>query len=234
MHRMFLIRHGQSQTNAGGRNSDPKAVELTTIGNEQARRIAAFLKSYTSLNLIVTSSYVRTKQTAGPTIREFRYVPHKEWEVQEFTYLSPAYFGYSNIHERRPMVEAYWEQSNPGYNNGKGSETFSDFILRVERFITRSTRSALKTENLAIFSHEQFINGVLWCLKGRPTLIDTNAMRDFRHYCQENRISNGSIKELKLCKGQDGWTFELTGEHLKQPVHELDPDILANYVSVAK
>ena len=232
MHRLFLIRHGQSQTNAGGRNIAPQAVGLTTIGNEQARKIAAFLKGYTSLNLIVTSSYLRTKQTAEPTIREFRFVPHAEWQVQEFTYLSPEYFGYSNIHERRPMVEAYWEQSKPDHEDGQGSESFGKFILRVKDFIRRSTKTAQKTENIAIFSHEQFINAVLWCLRERPTTIDTEAMREFRNYCQDNRISNGSIKELKLCKSQDGWTFELTGEHLKQPVHELDPDTLASFISV--
>jgi len=234
MHRLFLIRHGQSWTNAGRGNIAPQDVGLTTMGNEQARRIAAFLKDYASLTLMVTSSYLRTKQTAEPTKREFRSVPLEEWDVQEFTYLSPAYFGYSTIHDRRPLVDAYWEQKDPTYEDedGKDSESFIQFINRVQNFIMQMNRrlnkTTLKNENIAVFSHEQFINAVLWYIKYRPTTIDAQAMMGFRNYFHQNRIPNGTIEELKFRRNQDGWTLEFTEEHLKPPVQEL---ISANLVS---
>src|SRR5690348_14946487 len=108
MYKVFLIRHGESEANAGLATTHPKDVKLTSRGHEQARQIATFLGEYTSLNLIVTSSYLRTKQTAEPTKKKFLFETAEEWEVQEFTYLAPRYLGHSTINERRPLVDAYW------------------------------------------------------------------------------------------------------------------------------
>src|SRR5437764_13957945 len=120
----FLIRHAESQSNAGMATADPEDVALTPRGIEQARFVAAFLKDYTSLDLIVTSPYLRTKQTAEPTMIEFCFVPGEEWNVQEFTYLSSIHQSHSTIEERRPLVEAYWEQCLPSFMDGPGSESF--------------------------------------------------------------------------------------------------------------
>lgn len=227
MHRFFLIRHGQSRANAGLATIAPKDVELTSQGYEQARNIAAFLKKYTALNLIVTSRYLRTKQTAKPTRDEFPFVPHEEWNVEEFTYLSPGYMGYSTIDDRRPLVDAYWEQCQPSFTDGRGStlfdglinpssESFDAFINRVHGFIRLLKETSYGCENIAVFSHEQFINAVLWSLTRKPASIDSGAMRNFRDYFNNNRIPNGAIVELQFRRSQDAWTYELIEEHLKQ------------------
>lgn len=227
MHRFFLIRHGESLANAGLATIVPKDVELTSQGYVQAQKIAVFLKEYTALNLIVTSSYLRTKQTAGPTRDEFRFVPHEEWRVEEFTYLLPGYLGYSSVDDRRPLVDAYWEQCQPSFTDSRGSksfaplfstgsESFDAFISRVQGFIRLLKETAYGCENIAVFSHEQFINAVLWSIIRKPATINADAMRDFRDYFNNNRIPNGAIVELKFRKSQDGWTYELIEEHLKQ------------------
>src|SRR5205807_949667 len=102
------------------------------------------------LDLIVTSSYLRTKQTAKPTIREFRSATLEEWKVEEFTYLSPEYFGNSTIHERRPLVEVYWEEHQPSFMDGHDSESFNDFMGRVQSFIKQLKKAANKGENIAV------------------------------------------------------------------------------------
>jgi broad specificity phosphatase PhoE len=217
MHRFFLIRHGESQSNAGLATADPGDVELTPRGHEQARQIAVFLKEYTALNLIVTSAYLRTKQTAAPTKAIFHATP-MEWEVQEFTYLSPAYLGYSTSNDRRPLVDAYWEQCDPSYTDGRGSESFKVFIGRVEGFIRQLKN---RRENIAIFSHEQFIAAVLWVLQKRPTVITSDTMRDFRDFFNQNRIPNGAIVDIKVRRSgdsQDSWTYELLRQHLERAV----------------
>src|SRR5947207_12823321 len=88
MHKFFLIRHGESQSNAGLATADPKNVALTSGGNEQAAQIAAFLKEYTSLNLIITSAYLRANQTAASTKDAFRIWYPEEGEAHEYSYLS--------------------------------------------------------------------------------------------------------------------------------------------------
>src|SRR5579872_1610726 len=196
MHRFFLIRHGQSQANAGLATIAPKDVELTSEGYEQARKIAVFLREYTALNLIVTSRYLRTKQTAYQTRCEFRLIPHKEWKVEEFTYLSPEYFGNSTIYERRPLVDAYWDQHEPSFKDGYGSESFNDFMGRVQGVTRKLKKAASKGETIAVFSHEQFISAVLWSLNDEPARDDPEAMRAFRNYFNSHRIPNGSIVEV--------------------------------------
>jgi 2,3-bisphosphoglycerate-dependent phosphoglycerate mutase len=217
MHKFFLIRHGESQSNAGLATADPGDVELTPRGHEQARQIAAFLKEYTALNLIVTSAYLRTKQTAAPTKAIFHATSMEEWEVQEFTYLSSAYLGYSTSNDRRPLVDAYWEQCNPSYTDGRGSESFKVFIGRVEGFIRQLKN---RRENIAIFSHEQFLAAVLWVLQKRPTVITSDTMQDFRDFFNRNRIPNGAIVEITVRRGQDSqdvWIHKQIKEHLERP-----------------
>jgi probable phosphoglycerate mutase len=223
MHKFFLIRHGESLSNAGLATTDPKNVELTLRGHEQAKQIAAFLKEYTSLNLIVTSAYLRTKQTAAPTKDVFRIRSHEEWEVQEFTYLSPVYLGYSTPDDRRPLVDAYWEQCQPSFTDGRGSESFKVFIGRVQGFM-RQLKD--RRENIAVFSHEQFITAVLWVLKHKPTEITSDVMRDFRDFFHQNRIPNGAIVEIKVRRSEDSqhsWTYEQVTGHLERAVPGPEP-----------
>src|SRR3546814_2517008 len=86
--RAIFIRHGQSTGNAGVPCDDLGAIELTELGQEQAREVAA---SWTQAPaLIVTSPYTRTRQTAAPTIARFPGVPVEVWPIEEFTYLQPA------------------------------------------------------------------------------------------------------------------------------------------------
>ena len=63
---IWLIRHGESEANAGLPTSDVALIELTEKGHQQAQKVASAFTQAPSL--IVTSPYIRTKQTAQPTI----------------------------------------------------------------------------------------------------------------------------------------------------------------------
>src|SRR5437660_3505458 len=102
MRTVWFIRHGESEGNAGLPTTEPVSIKLTKKGLEQAQNIAAMFEEPPSL--IVTSSYIRTKQTAWPTIKSFPETPQEEWPVHEFTYLSLAYRQYSTIQQRQPLV----------------------------------------------------------------------------------------------------------------------------------
>ena len=214
MHKIFLIRHGESQSNAGLATIGPESDALTPLGHEQAERISTFLKSYTSLNLIVTSAYLRTKQTATPTKNVFLSIPEEEWEVQEFTYLSSMHREQSTAEERRPRVDAYWEQCQPSFSDGPRSESFTIFIGRVQAFLRRLKDAAYdKRENIAVFSHEQFIAAALWFIDRRPADISSEEMRDFRNFFNQNRIPNGVIVEVKVRRSHDAWPYERITKH---------------------
>jgi 2,3-bisphosphoglycerate-dependent phosphoglycerate mutase len=125
----WLIRHAESEANFGLATAQPAETPLTERGWEQARRLAAWLDEPPSL--IVTSPYVRTKQTAQPARERFPEVPHEEWPVQEFTYLSGLHGRLTTAAERRPLVEAYWLRADPHHVDSPGSESFAGVLRRA-------------------------------------------------------------------------------------------------------
>jgi len=70
--RVWLIRHGQSESNAGLPSADWQGIPLTELGHQQAARIAGVFTD--PPKLIVSSPYLRAQQTAQPTI----YVPYAQ------------------------------------------------------------------------------------------------------------------------------------------------------------
>ena len=110
---ILLIRHGESVSNAGFPTPNPEFVEFTNRGHQQAREVSKYLLQ-ASLNpdLIVTSSYLRTQQTAIP-LKYFFHLPEEQWPVHEFTYLSMWHEEISTVEDRRETVEAYWQMANP-------------------------------------------------------------------------------------------------------------------------
>lgn len=219
MHRFFLIRHGQSEANAGLATISPESAALTPLGIAQAECVANYLKSKdTPLNLIVTSAYQRTKETAKPTIKKFPLTPREEWEVQEFTYLWSIQREQSTTQERRPLVDAYWEQCLPTFVDGLSfgsfkSESFKVFIGRVQAFLRRLKDTDDRCENIAVFSHEQFIVAVLWVIDRKPIKITSEEMRDFRDFFNRHRLQNGAIVEIEVRRSHDAWPYKIVDKN---------------------
>lgn len=181
------------------------SVELTHLGMGQAKCIADYLEVHVCPDLIVTSSYKRSQQTAAPTITTFLSVPVEEWPVHEFTYLSlTEYLVFSTVEDRKPLVDAYWKSCNPCSIDGPGSESFDQFIARVRGVMQRF--DALGNDQIVvIFTHEQFICAVYWLLKYRPQHITSQAMRDFRVFLFENSIPNAGLLLLQRHHEADDW-----------------------------
>jgi probable phosphoglycerate mutase len=212
---VLLIRHGESRSNAGLATSSPKFVGLTGKGSKQAKDIARMLKARFSPELIVTSSYLRTKQTAAPTKFAFPFVPEEEWLVHEFTYLSPSYWNeVTTIKERRPLVDAYWETCNPFYVDGPESESFEQFIERVREVKLRLKSTRL--DKIVLFSHEQFISALLWLSKRDPGILFPDTMRGFRAFLKAHSIANGAIVQAKYHRGDNVWRYEMITSHLSE------------------
>src|SRR5260370_40929561 len=214
MRTVLLIRHGESLSNAGLPTSLPKDVVLTELGIKQAKCITEYLKSQFSLDLIVTSSYQRAKQTAEPTKDLFRSVSEKEWPVHEFTYLSSMHGENSTVHDRRPLVETYWKMCDPFYFDGPGSESFEQFIERVHQ-VLMYLKSSEEYDTIAIFSHEQFIRALLW-LSQRDTIdLCQETMREFRDFLSANALVNGAIVHVPLGSSNKRWQYRIITSHLE-------------------
>lgn len=192
--KILFIRHAESESNAGGRSSDPATIPLSKQGIAQAEALALSLSDKPSL--VVTSRYIRTKQTASPILKKFKGVSQEEWDIHEFTYLSPAKCKNTTGSERLPMVQAYWDRCDPFYCDGEGAESFSDLINRAHQTIDKLKQ--LENRHVAIFSHEQFIKAVLWLIGGDCSPLDSEKMKSFRQVLLTDRIPNCGKVELVL------------------------------------
>jgi broad specificity phosphatase PhoE len=212
MQTVWLIRHGESEANAGLPTEKPQTIELTAKGHQQAKDLAsAFV---TPPDLIVTSPYLRARQTVRYTCDRFPEIPFTEWEVQEFTYLAPIRYLGTTTDERRPMVEVYWQNGDPLFIDGEGAESFSDMIIRVKNFFQRVRET--EAESIAIFTHEQLIKAMLWFQMARVQEIDSMAMTQYRAFLNAWKIPNCSIIEYKFDRDRFWHTAPIVG-HLSRP-----------------
>jgi broad specificity phosphatase PhoE len=196
---VLLIRHGESMANKGLPSLNPEKVPLSVKGKKQAREIARSLKSQ-PLDLIVTSSYLRSKDTSILTRLALPHVRVEEWPVHEFTYLTThlKFEKYGTVRGRKPLVETFWELSEPDFIDGPGAESFQQFFKRVWEVIERLERPKYKGKMIAIFTHEQFISAFRWLLERDSPNVHESDMREFRQYLLANRVANGQIVKLKV------------------------------------
>ena len=192
MIRVFLIRHGESESNAGLPSADPGSAPLTPEGRRQARQVARVLADLPAL--IVTSPYLRARQTAQPTISRFPAAACQEWPVQEFTYLGDLHGRTSTAGERRPYARAYWDQADP-HHASPGAESFTGLLRRTADFLDRLT--AQGSGPVVVFTHGLFMRAVAWSLLTGITTPDQDQMRGFRCFANHYLIPNAGVIELR-------------------------------------
>ena len=189
MTRAVFIRHGESTGNAG-----VPCTALATLEQRVQRDVAAGWDRLPTL--IVTSPYLRTRQTAAPTIERFPAVPVETWPIEEFTYLQPARWNGTRSAERMPHLERYWGEADPAYCDGEGAESFAALLRRAEAALARL--AALPSPSLAyVFSHGQFIQAAR-AIVTEPELDDQAKMRRFWRKGEPPAIGNAELVAFEL------------------------------------
>ena len=199
--RATLIRHGQSTGNAGLPCDNLALLELTELGWRQSREVAAAWVERP--DWIVTSPYLRTQQTAEPTMARFPDVPIEVWPIQEFTYLEPSRWNGTLSVERKPSIERYWQACDPAYCDGYGAESFSTLLRRAEAALAR-LKVMPEDALVYVFSHGQFLQAV--CMTAlHPEAEDREHMRRFWRKDGSAAIANGERIELERTAA--GWQW---------------------------
>ncbi len=201
-----LIRHGESEANAGLPTFEPANIKLTEKGHQQAKQVANYFTQQP--DLIVTSPYIRTKQTAQYTIERFSSTPQIEWLVQEFNYLASEHRINTTLEQRRPMAEA----CDPFYRDGTDGESFAEMIKRVQ--ILREKIILLDDEFVAVFTHGLFMKAFLWVLLTNSVEVSSTIMAQVRGFMESLPIPNGGIVKLEY-QNSDIWVSGLTISHLQ-------------------
>jgi 2,3-bisphosphoglycerate-dependent phosphoglycerate mutase len=206
---VWFIRHGESEANAGLPTMNLSDTPLTEAGHWQAQQIAQAFEQPPAL--IITSPYWRTQQTAKPTRERFPSVPHAEWPIQEFSYLSLARYRDSTVEQRRAPSDLYWQKNDPFYVDGEGAESFAEFMGRIQ--VTQSKLMQLEEEFSVGFSHGRFIQAFLWTVLTRSTAADSERMRQFHSFIHSFAVPNGSILKLRV-ESSEIWFNGIHTTHL--------------------
>ena len=188
---VWFIRHAESVANAGGRTREAPTYPLSELGFRQAAQLSAMLPA--EPELIITSPYVRARQTAEVAIRRFPKASVEEWPVQEVQYLDPALCVDTTQDERRVLSDAYWERCDPHFA-APDADSFAGFITRVADALQRLAPRAERTT--FIFCHGRVMNAVAWLALNPPGVIDAPAMRRFFHFIHGFIVPNCAILPL--------------------------------------
>ena len=196
MPRLWLIRHGQSEANAGLRSASASDIPLTAIGKQQAEAVAA--RFHEAPNGIVSSTFTRAVQTSAPTCARFPQSPAERWPIHEFTYLDAAKCKNTTSAERLPLVQAYWAKADADYVDGPGVESFRQFLARVQAELD-CVRSRAGFH--VLFTHGQFMQGAMWLLGAGPQPAVPERMAPFRTFMEATPVPNGAVLEVELDDG---------------------------------
>jgi broad specificity phosphatase PhoE len=196
--RIILVRHGQSVTNAGGRAADQVSNPLTELGRAQSKEFADRLDCKPTL--LVTSSFLRARQTSEPLRQRFPDVPVEEWPIHEFSYLNPALHKGTSEADREPHVVAYWQREDTAYIYGPEAESFSLFLERAREAIRRLI-SSNPGGCIVVFTHGFFMQAFRLVLLF-PNATDAELMADFRRFHFANLIQNIDSLEFEVRDGK--------------------------------
>lgn len=187
----WLIRHGQSASNAGLPADGYADVPLTALGHQQARDVAERIERQP--DLLIVSAFLRATDTAEPIRARWPLTRSETWPIQELTYLSPARCRGTTVETRRPLVEAYWQRCDPDYKDGPDAESFRSFMARLRDFHSRLL--AIDAEFVVIVGHGQFFRAFL--LGQSVGFAATPAwMREYRATETARPMVNGEIVEI--------------------------------------
>lgn len=160
--------------NAWFATDHPKTINLTLFWQEQAKTLADNWQS--DVDIIVHSTYDRTYQTAEPLIHKYpsAHIIQNEL-IHEFTYLDTIKYKWTNMAQRAPFKELFWQQSDLSYKDSDTAESIVDLFTRVDKTII--FLQSLLGKEVVVFTHGQFIRTLLEVLENPDLLKKPNAKK---------------------------------------------------------
>ena len=176
MKTLYLIRHAQSEANAGGISKPERDIALSPLGREQAQALVARLPRS---NHVYVSELRRTHETAAPYCRAHGITPQVLPQLNEFSCLAFDRIRGMDGTARRPLADAYWQRADPLECTGADADSFAAFNQRLSAFLAHYPQ--LEDGSL-LFGHGIWIGLLAWRLLGfsAETAADMAAFRRFQ------------------------------------------------------
>ncbi len=187
-----LVRHGESEANAGRSVSDACSAPLTERGLEQVGRLAVGLSP--SPDLVICSDMVRARQTAKVILLHHPEAHAATWPVDEFTPLAKLAYAGTTVAQRAAATRAYWMRSDPWAVAGPGAESFGQLMERAAGTLNRLTSQP--TDRVVLVSHRKFLTTLLWIALTGDDRVSRRRMQRYRAFDQALRLPNASLVRL--------------------------------------
>lgn len=199
---IWLVRHGESTSNAGHATSHPSTPRLTDEGRRQAVRLSAEVVHEFRHAIVITSTYERAKMTGFILASNLGAVVHQEWEgIHEWNVLEPSKYVNTTHHERSPAVKEVIHKWDPDYVDGPEAESFHDLLDRVVAFKARCRELPESVPHI-IVTHGWFMKAVLWMFTSSAR--GPEAMRSYWAFSQGFEIENCQRIKLTLRENPTG------------------------------
>jgi broad specificity phosphatase PhoE len=153
--RLVLVRHAESEGNRDRVFTLTPDVPLTDAGREQARAAATRIRSRFAPVAIVSSPYLRARQTAEILAEVLALSVSIEHDLHERSYGALAGQPYSALRTADWAPETYWLWRPPG-----GGETLVDVARRAGAALDRVALRA-PTDDVVVVSHGAVMHA-LW------------------------------------------------------------------------
>jgi len=161
MGRLVLIRHGESEGNRDRTFTPTPDVPLTDVGRAQVRMAADWLAARFRPVRIVTSPFLRARETAAILAERLGLPVGIEQDLRERSYGALAGRPYTAVRECTdydPTV--YWKWCPPG-----GGETLLEVAARAGRALDRVAAAAADEEVLVV-THGAVMRALCWHVSG--------------------------------------------------------------------
>lgn len=187
---LWLVRHGETDTNTGVWSAKPNDTHLTLKGKEQAKQASA--QVIESPDAFIVSPLIRAKETMAFFTHRWPRAPLSILPIQEFVYLSPSRLAMLEHSERKEQIKAYWIKNDPHYCDAEDAESFEAFLQRVSFFYQHIIQY---NGYVIVVGHGQFLNAFQWGSR-HGFGVSESVMKNFREQEILAPIKNGEIIKL--------------------------------------
>jgi broad specificity phosphatase PhoE len=185
--KIFLIRHAESEANVGIPQKHIHNIVITENGRQQASDLAESLERP---DRIIVSKFIRTIETAEPTMNKFPDSEVHLWlETHEFEPL--AGIKEMPLEDQRAQNDEYWLSSDPHYKMSEEIESFKEF---TDRMMTLRNKISNLPEGLHyIFTHGYVVR-MFMLMMSNPDMFSDQNILDYNNIMSEFIEFNKNFK----------------------------------------
>lgn len=163
MKKFYLIRHAQSESNAGHAIRPNHEIALTDLGWQQAAELSGWLHAHVPTpDKVFVSSYIRTHQTAKPYLDKMGIAPIAIEDLREFNYLDYEHIKDLNMPQIIKMADEFWATGDKTHTDSPSTDSFVNLVTRIKS--VRDSFLELPEGTYVVFTHGMWLGMLMWQL----------------------------------------------------------------------